>query len=179
MYFSSIVCHSIPQPYLNVNYFLSLAFSFEFSLKCPCGQVALCVCLSVFNAELLAEDYTLHHTMWSSCSYANLGWKHLEAPGRQGGGGWLWPVVQKDIRGPDLIRGEAQVLHAWVVFWVPGQVGVCPVLWGHYITTTRIHIRGPSNEYWICSKTCLGVYCNQLELLVTAQRTMDNTKYDQ
>lgn len=40
----------------------------------------------------------------------------------------LWPVVKQDVRGPDLVWRESKVLDTGVVFWIPAQIDVCPVL---------------------------------------------------
>lgn len=38
------------------------------------------------------------------------------------------PVVQKDVRCPDLVCSESEVFHAWVLRLIPLQVVVIPVL---------------------------------------------------
>lgn len=40
----------------------------------------------------------------------------------------LLPVVQQDVRGPDLVRGEAEVLHPGMLALVPLEVVVEPAL---------------------------------------------------
>lgn len=40
----------------------------------------------------------------------------------------FWPVVEQDVRGPDLVWRESEVLDARVAFWIPGKVDICPIL---------------------------------------------------
>lgn len=47
------------------------------------------------------------------------------APGLRSG---VLPVVEQDVRRPDLIRGEAEVFHSWVFALVPLEVVVKPTL---------------------------------------------------
>lgn len=56
---------------------------------------------------------------------ASANWLHSQAPWKRE---QFWPVVEQNVRGPDLVWRESEVLDTRVVFRIPGQVDVCPIL---------------------------------------------------